>query len=211
MSARCRRWRGRSTSRRTPGWSSIARRLGVGRVIATEELERAQTEAAWRSPTASRRRWRRTRTWRRPDSSRQLETARQKQADARVVVPSPSPDRLPPGIRDPRTVRYVVAARKVSEGEMVRAMQSPTLVRLVIAQPLKLVVTVPEAFIGEIKQGQPVTLRVEAYPGVTFPGTVAHQSDRRPGQPHVHPGSGGGQRRPPAAAGQLRQGERPHS
>lgn len=102
----------------------------------------------------------------------QVESARQKIDDCKVRVPTPSPARLPPGIKDPSSIRYVVAGRKVAEGEMMRAMQSTILYRLVIDQPLKLVVTVPERFVGEVKIDQPVTLNIEAYPGQTFQGKV---------------------------------------
>ncbi|MFO0880045.1 MAG: efflux RND transporter periplasmic adaptor subunit [Gemmataceae bacterium] len=151
-----------------------ARRLGVGRVIGAEEMERAQTEARValanreqaeleaRAILASARL-----------KSAQLDTAQQRLRDCKVMVPCPSPTRMPPGLTDPGQVRYVVASRKVAEGEMIRTMPAVTLFRLVIDNPLKLVATVPERFSGEIKLGQSVTLGVEAFPGETFQGTVS--------------------------------------
>jgi len=152
-----------------------SRRLGLSRVIAAEDMEKAQTEAkvaqASREQaeiearaTLAAARYRQV----------QLQMARQRLADTRVIVPCPSASRLPPGITDPNAVRYVVSARKVAEGEMIRTgPNNTTLFRLVIDQPLKLVTPVPERHIAEIRTGQPVELRVEAYPGRTFKGQVA--------------------------------------
>lgn len=148
-----------------------ARRLG--RVIATEELERAQTEARIAQAGRQQAEMEALATLAAARFKQaQLETARQKQTDARVLAPTLSAERLPPGLTQANQVRYVVAARKVSEGEMVRTMQAPVLFRLVIAQSLKLVLTVPEAYIAEVRHGQSVALRVEAYPAETFAGVV---------------------------------------
>lgn len=72
-----------------------------------------------------------------------------------------------------QAVEYVVAQRMVSEGEMVRAFPSVAAFRLVMDRALKLMATVPERHVGEVKVGQPVDIRVEAYPGEGFQGTVA--------------------------------------
>jgi len=151
-----------------------ARRLGVGRVIGAEEMEKAQAEAgATRAGREHAELEARAVLATARLRQAQLETATQKLADARVRAPCPSPARLPPGCSGPGAVRYVVAARKAAEGEMVRAFPAVTLFRLVIDHPLKLVATVPERFIGEVKAGQPVSLAVEAYPGEAFAGTVS--------------------------------------
>ena len=151
-----------------------ARRLGVGRVIGAEELEKAQAEAgATRAAREHAELEARAVLATARLRQAQLETATQRLADARVRAPCPSPARLPPGCSGPGAVRYVVAARKAAEGEMVRAFPAVTLFRLVIDHPLKLVATVPERFIGEVKAGQPVSLAVEAYPGEAFAGTVS--------------------------------------
>jgi RND family efflux transporter MFP subunit len=108
-----------------------------------------------------------------------LETAEQKLRDTRVAVPRPS-DRLAPDGKPLEDAEYVVAARSVSEGEIVQTMPIPglnsTLFKLVIDRPLKLRATVPERHRGEVKVGMAVDLTVEAYPGETFAGTVARVS-----------------------------------
>lgn len=106
-----------------------------------------------------------------------LETARLRLAETKVVVPRPSAERMrgADGASPPpaHAVEYVVAQRMVSEGEMVRAFPSVTAFRLVMDRALKLMATVPERHVGDVKVGQPVEVRVEAYPGEVFQGTVA--------------------------------------
>jgi multidrug efflux pump subunit AcrA (membrane-fusion protein) len=151
-----------------------ARRLTSGRVIGAEEWEKTQTESR---VALSNREHAELEALATLATARlraaQVDTAEQRVRDCRVVVPCPSPARMPACCKDPRQLRYVVAARKVAEGEMVRAMPAVTLFRLVIDNPLKLVVTVPERHLSEVKVGQPVSLSVEAYPGETFAGSVA--------------------------------------
>ena len=69
-------------------------------------------------------------------------------------------------------MRYSVAARLVSKGEMIRSMPVTNAYRLVLDHVLKLRVTVPEKFKPEVKFGQSVAVRVEAYPNRVFAGTV---------------------------------------
>lgn len=117
-----------------------------------------------------------------------LDTARQKLQDARIVVPTPSvtsarmAQRIVPvsaGGRGKQAsaasdVEYVVAARMVSEGEMVHDAPSSTIVfRLVMDRPLKLKANVPERYAGEVAVGQLVEVSVEAWPAETFEGTIA--------------------------------------
>ncbi|NBO91594.1 MAG: efflux RND transporter periplasmic adaptor subunit [Planctomycetia bacterium] len=148
-----------------------ARRLGGGRGIGVEDLEKTQTE--YRVAQSNRRqaeldalatlasaRYKKA----------MLDTALQKRADALLSAPPVSRDRLPPGSTS-GALRYVVAARKVAEGEMVRP-NGPPLFRLVIDNPLKFVVTIPERHSSEVTRGQAVGLRVEAYPGQEFGGQV---------------------------------------
>jgi multidrug efflux pump subunit AcrA (membrane-fusion protein) len=150
-----------------------ARRLGAGRVIGAEEMEKLQTEQRVAKASREQAEMEAQATL---ASARlrqaQVETARQRLVDTRVLAPAPSPGRLPPGC-SPGSLRYVVAARRVAEGEMVRPIAGTVLFRLVIDQPLKLVAQVPERHIGEVRTGQSVALSVEAYPGETFTGTVA--------------------------------------
>lgn len=117
-----------------------------------------------------------------------LETARQKLRDVRIVVPTPSTisarmaQRIVPVSASGRgksgsassDAEYVVAARMVSEGEMVHDAPSSTIVfRLVMDRPLKLKANVPERYAGEVAIGQRVDVSVEAYPHEVFEGKVA--------------------------------------
>src|SRR5262245_37192391 len=99
-----------------------------------------------------------------------LETAEQRLKDTRVVAPTPQANGGGP-------VEYVVCARGVAEGEIVRTfpfgMEPTPMFRLAIDRPLKLQVTVPERHRAHVKSGQGVALEVEAYPGEKFAGKVA--------------------------------------
>lgn len=117
-----------------------------------------------------------------------LDTARQKLRDTQIVVPTPSAggarlaQRIVPVSAGGRAkaasaasdVEYVIAARMVSEGEMVHDAPSSTNVfRLIMDRPLKLKANVPERYAGEVTVGQRVEVAVEAYPGELFEGKVA--------------------------------------
>lgn len=115
----------------------------------------------------------------------QLDSARQRLSETKVRVPTPSEERLrlarerlrgailPPDAEIKASdVKFVVAQRMVSKGEMVRAFPSVAVFRLVIDHPLKLVAAIPERHVGEVKVGQPVGLVVEAYPNEVFKGMV---------------------------------------
>jgi membrane fusion protein, multidrug efflux system len=66
----------------------------------------------------------------------------------------------------------MVGERYVSVGEYV---QPPTrVVTLVELDPLRLQLTVPEADVGQIHEGQEVRFTVEAFPGRTFTGVVKY-------------------------------------
>ena len=69
----------------------------------------------------------------------------------------------------------IVVARSVDVGQTVAAsMQAPTL--FVIAGDLarmQVLASVDESDIGRVRQGQPVSFTVDAYPGDTFTGTVS--------------------------------------
>jgi multidrug efflux pump subunit AcrA (membrane-fusion protein) len=70
-------------------------------------------------------------------------------------------------------VRYAVAARMVAPGTVIPPMQVKDAFRLVLDHTLKLRAPVPEKHQTEVRPGQPVGVRTEAYPGVVFPGRVA--------------------------------------
>src|SRR5262249_28621625 len=63
--------------------------------------------------------------------------------------------------------------RMVWEGEMVRAMPEKNAFRLVMDQILKLRAAVPEKHAPDVRVGQPVEVRVDAYPDRVFAGVVA--------------------------------------
>jgi len=70
-------------------------------------------------------------------------------------------------------LRYSVATRMVSKGEMIRSMPVTNAFRLVLDHALKLRVPVPEKYKPEVHIGQSVAVRVEAYPNRVFAGTVS--------------------------------------
>src|SRR5437899_215164 len=75
-----------------------ARRLGAGRVIGLEEMEKSQTEQRVAKASREQAEMEAQATL---ASARlrqaQVETARQRLVDTRVLAPAPSPGRLPPG------------------------------------------------------------------------------------------------------------------
>jgi len=71
-------------------------------------------------------------------------------------------------------LRGAVARRFVSAGEYVRT--GTPLFTLVVQNPLKLRGDVPERFAPEVAAGQPVQVRVDAYPNEVFHGTLARIS-----------------------------------
>lgn len=70
-------------------------------------------------------------------------------------------------------VRYAVAGRMASEGEMIRANPVTNVFKLVLDFSLKLKVQIPEQASGEVRVNQVVEIRVDAYPNRIFPGRVA--------------------------------------
>lgn len=76
----------------------------------------------------------------------------------------------------------IVAERLVSTGDYVsRAMKVATVVRI---DPVRVELTVPEQFLSQVREGQPVRLSVDAYPNVVFTAKVrfvspALKSDQR--------------------------------
>ncbi len=105
----------------------------------------------------------------------EVEQAEQRLADATLTAPVPAGWHAWAAAVGPAAVplRYAVAQRLLSEGEMVRAMPVTNAFKLVLAHALKLKAAVPERYALEVKVGQAVDVRVEAYPGTTFVGRVA--------------------------------------
>lgn len=69
-------------------------------------------------------------------------------------------------------LRYSVAQKLVSEGQTIQTMPATSAFRLVIDRALKLPAPIPERFAAEVKLGQPVEVRVDAYPDHTFAGSI---------------------------------------
>lgn len=112
-----------------------------------------------------------------------LTMARQKLTDTQVPVETLSPFRLKDlhmlpasALGSQPEVEFIVAQRMVTEGELIKTFPPTPVFRLVMDQPLKMQVMLPERYVGDIKQGQPVAFEVEAYPKETFKGWVGRVS-----------------------------------
>ena len=101
-----------------------------------------------------------------------FETALQRLIDTRVVVPASTPLTKSISLASVEpSVIYLVAQRSVAAGE--KAVANVPAFRLVIADPLKLLVTVPERHLREVKLEQVVELFVESHPNEPFRGQVS--------------------------------------
>jgi multidrug efflux pump subunit AcrA (membrane-fusion protein) len=98
-----------------------------------------------------------------------LRIAMRKLELATVQVPTPTK-------RDfmPEDIQYAVVSREATEGEMLKdAPNSSTATfKLVMDGELKLDARVPERYSAEVKEGQDVQVRVDAYPDRVFAGKV---------------------------------------
>jgi len=65
---------------------------------------------------------------------------------------------------------YAVTKRRASEGQTLK--QGDAVFDLVIENPLRLWVNVPERYHSDVRAGQPVRVRVASYPDTDFEGTV---------------------------------------
>jgi multidrug efflux pump subunit AcrA (membrane-fusion protein) len=103
-----------------------------------------------------------------------LEDAERRLADTKLNAPVPDEwqkwlDALGP-TKTP--LKYAVAQKMVSAGEMVQSMPVTNCYRLVIDHLLKLGAAVPEQHVPDIALNQDVELRVKAFPNVAFKGRV---------------------------------------
>jgi multidrug resistance efflux pump len=73
-------------------------------------------------------------------------------------------------------VAGTVTTRAINPGEV--ALPAAPLLKVAALDRLTLVIYVPETRIGQVEVGQPATVRVDAYPGQDFPGTVTYISPR---------------------------------
>ncbi len=128
-------------------------RLSKGRVPSKTELQTGQADAQ-RAKAA-------------------LNVAEANVTAARAQLSQQQTQRARAIIRSP--VNGVVLARQVDPGQTVAAsFNTPTL--FVIAEDLtrmKLEVAIDEADVGEVQTGQKATFTVDAFPGKTFPATIA--------------------------------------
>jgi len=127
-------------------------RLSGGKVPAKAEMERA--EVAFVRAQA------------------QLQSAKAEVARGRAQLSSDQTDRAKAAIRSP--IDGVVLARQVELGQTVAAsFQTPVL--FVLAEDLtqmKLEVSVDEADVGQVKEGQQATFTVDAFPNRPFPARI---------------------------------------
>ena len=109
-----------------------------------------------------------------------LATAQKRLADTRVVAPAieihtfPVPGTVAVEVASEAALArsFTVAARHVSEGEVVRSTPPAVLFKLVVEDVLKLKAAVPERYASAVKPGQEVDLAVESLPGVPVIGHV---------------------------------------
>jgi multidrug efflux pump subunit AcrA (membrane-fusion protein) len=104
-----------------------------------------------------------------------LEDAERKLADTKLNAPAPA--EWAAWVRElgptATPLKYAVAQKMVSAGEMVQSMPVTNCYRLVIDHVLKLNAAVPEQHSPEIALNQEVELRVRAFPDAAFKGVVA--------------------------------------
>jgi multidrug efflux pump subunit AcrA (membrane-fusion protein) len=86
-----------------------------------------------------------------------------------LTVAAPQPTTLPQDYRRP-DLSFGVSKRSVAEGQILR--DGDAVCELVIENPLRLWTNVPERYVGDVKIGQEVRVRVSAYPKRVFKGTV---------------------------------------
>ncbi|HEX8203217.1 MAG TPA: efflux RND transporter periplasmic adaptor subunit, partial [Isosphaeraceae bacterium] len=98
-----------------------------------------------------------------------LQVAQQALADMEIRAPVPSAGSRGPG--PARAVTYAVTKRPVAEGQMLQS--GATVFELVIENPLRLWVNVPERHSADVRREQTAVITVAAYPDRVFQGRVA--------------------------------------
>ncbi|WP_435007677.1 efflux RND transporter periplasmic adaptor subunit [Tundrisphaera lichenicola] len=101
-----------------------------------------------------------------------LDVRRQARVDLEIRAPQPS--QPPFGLKVPLT--YAVTKRSVSEGQMIR--EGDPAYELVIENPLRLWMNLPERHAADVEIGQDIRVTVSSYPGRTFPGKVSRLNPR---------------------------------
>jgi len=85
-----------------------------------------------------------------------------------MEIRAPRPSQVPAGMNS--QLSYAVSKKSVSEGQMIR--EGDAAFELVIENPLRLWLNIPERFVSEVKVDQEVRVFVGSYPGQHFPGKV---------------------------------------
>jgi multidrug efflux pump subunit AcrA (membrane-fusion protein) len=85
-----------------------------------------------------------------------------------MEVRAPRPTKPPVGLKSP--LSYAVSKKSVSEGQMIR--EGDACFDLVIENPLRVWLNIPERYVSEVKVGQDVRITVASYPKQAFPATV---------------------------------------
>jgi len=96
----------------------------------------------------------------------ELDVAKQARED--LIVYAPEPSKAPTNVTAP--LEYAITKRTVSEGQMIR--EGEQVAQLIIDQPLRMWVNVPERYTPYATVGQEVRLSVASHPGRVFAGTV---------------------------------------
>ena len=96
----------------------------------------------------------------------ELEVARQARED--LIVYAPEPSKPPANLRE--SIEYAMTKRNVSEGQMIR--EGEQVAQLIIDNPLRMWVNVPERYSPDARSGAEVRLSVASHPGRVFVGTV---------------------------------------
>ena len=95
-----------------------------------------------------------------------LDVARQARED--LIVRAPEPTKPPAPLSEP--IEYALTKRIVSEGQMIR--DGEQVAQLIVDNPLRMWVNVPERYSPDTAVGQEVRLSVASHPGRVFAGTV---------------------------------------
>jgi multidrug efflux pump subunit AcrA (membrane-fusion protein) len=97
-----------------------------------------------------------------------MNQAKQELQDMTIV--SPTPQLLPPGTNQSTRLEYGVTRRSVAEGQMIR--EGEAVAELVIEDPLRLWMNVPERYTDSVQSGQLVRVTVPSHPDLPFEGKV---------------------------------------
>jgi multidrug efflux pump subunit AcrA (membrane-fusion protein) len=88
-----------------------------------------------------------------------------------MTIEAPRPASAPPGPGEASAMRYAVTRRMVHEGQ--RLKDGEAVMELVVDDPIRVWVNVPERFRPEVAVGQAVRIEAQGRPGETFVGQVA--------------------------------------